>query len=109
VANQLNGFEAKDFYTLRGSFADELVSCWNARLFDDANSLNEWRRVTHGVCGGYEHAQGDKPPRTHTAWNWAMSAIMYFLASKIVASIPARAPAALRGGGGLETSSAVSV
>jgi len=102
VANQLNGFEAKDFYTLRGSFADELVSCWNARLFDDANSLNEWRRVTHGVCGGYEHAQGDKPPRTHTAWNWAMSAIMYFLASKIVASIPPGATVmdVCMGGGG---------
>ena len=28
VANQLNGFEAKDFFTLRDGFSDEIVAAW---------------------------------------------------------------------------------
>ena len=54
VAIQLNGFEAKDFYEMRSGFSDEIVACWNARLFDDGNSQHEGSLASATVA--YPHS-----------------------------------------------------
>ena len=102
IANQLNGFEAKDFFTLRDGISDEIVAAWNARLFNDGRPDHLWRYATTGVCNGYEKASEKLPARTHTAWNWTMSAVMYFLATKIIAHVPPGATVmdVCMGGGG---------